>query len=99
MSMVNELLVDLEVLVAISVILTFVCSIIRYVLIRPINENLNRLTDITMDLRNLMNAISAREQELEIRIMKLEQSLNATNNRIDDLVTSESRYSRSRKDD
>lgn len=52
-----------------------------------------------MDLRNLMNAISAREQELEIRIMKLEQSLDATNNRIEDLVTSESRYSRSRKDD
>ena len=95
----NELLVDLEVLVSISVILTFVCSIIRYVLIKPIDENLNRLADITMDLRNLMNAISAREQELEIRIVKLEQSLDATNNRIDDLVTSESRYSRSRKDD
>jgi len=83
---VNEVLVYMEIMVAITVLISFICGVFSYVVIKPLNVAIDHLNTTVHDLEKVITNIDEREHEFDKRLALVEKSLDAANRRIEALV-------------
>lgn len=86
MATANEVLIYMEILVAVTVLVSFICGVFSYVVIRPLNTSINQLSNAIQDIERLITAIDTREHEFDKRLVVVESDLAIINQRVEALV-------------
>ena len=82
----NEVLVYMEIMVAFTVLVSFVCGVFSYVVIKPLNTAITQLNSAVGELDKVVKSIDAREHEFDKRLTLVENSVKAFHRRLDALV-------------
>lgn len=76
----------MEVMVAFTVLVSFVCGVFSYVVIKPLNTAITQLNNAVDELDQLVKNIDLREHEFDKRLTLAETSIKAFHRRLDALV-------------
>lgn len=79
----------LEQAAQLTVVLGFCGMVFNYIVIRPLNESLKRLSTILADIRSDLNKDRERLNHLEGAIAKIEQAVVTAHKRIDNFLHKE----------
>lgn len=79
----------LEQAAQLTVVLGFCGMVFNYIVIRPLNESLRRLSTILADIRADLSKDKERINRLEGEVAKIEQAVVTAHKRIDDFLRKE----------
>ena len=72
-------------LAAATVVLSFVCGVFSFVILRPLNTAISELRDTIKELRKDVYTNEERRHDLEIKVAEVDQSARSAHHRIDTL--------------
>jgi len=75
-----------EVMGQIVAVASAIGSVFHFAVLRPLNESIIGLKEVTKELKSELQEIRAQHQAIAIEVAKIEQSSKAAHNRIDELV-------------
>ncbi|KEJ91145.1 hypothetical protein [Synergistes jonesii] len=77
--------ITLDVIIAGITIATFTAAVMRVTVIRPISDKLTQINDSIVSLRNKLEEIDRRSNDLRVRIAAIETSIKSLQHQINDL--------------
>ena len=77
--------ITLDVIIAGITIATFTAAVMRVTVIRSISDKLTQINDSIVSLRNKLEEIDRRSNDLRVRIAAIETSIKSLQHQINDL--------------
>lgn len=73
----------LSIIVQSTVIISFVCGVFSYVILKPLQNAISDLRSVVNDMRREIKNADAERHKIELRLTAVEQSVKSAHHRLD----------------